>query len=229
MKVKKNLEMLMTLVSLLVIIISLSASFKISAQHEKNQILNYKTIFIDAGHGGKDNGASVENVIEDSINLSISGFLLEELVTDGAYVLMSRTSDYDLSSMYMLNRKREDLKKRVKYINQSKPDLFISIHLNTYPSSSVKGGQVFYQNNDQSKKLANAIQNEINVFNNNNKKTKQGDYFILNKTIPAGVLIECGFLSNQEERKNLNDSDYQRKIAKAIKKGIVNYFVSIKV
>lgn len=190
----------------------------------ENKVLDNKIIYIDAGHGGKDNGASVDGVLEDSINLSIGGFLLEELIDDGAYVLMSRTNDYDLASMYQTNRKREDLKKRVKYINDGKVDLFVSVHLNTYSSSNVNGGQVFYKKDDHSKILADMIQLEMNNLSGKNKNTKNGDFYILNNTIPTGVLIECGFLSNERERKLLNTSDYQRKVAKAIKKGIVNYF-----
>ena len=94
-----------------------------------------KTIYVDAGHGGLDNGASFDGVLEDEINLKISGYILERLVDLGAYVLTSRTSDYDLSSMYDKNKKRNDLINRVKQINQSRVDIFVSIHLNSFPSS----------------------------------------------------------------------------------------------
>lgn len=219
------------IIGLVVVAICVSMTIvytQIRAREIKNNALNDKIIYIDAGHGGKDNGASVDNIIEDSINLAISEFLLEELMKDGAYVLMSRTNDYDLASMYQANRKREDLNNRVKYINNSKPDLFISIHLNTYLSSSVSGAQVFYQNSEKSKRLAEMIQSQMNELNKNPKKVKIGDYFILNNTHPVGVLIECGFLSNEEEREKLNTGNYQMKIAKKIKDGIVNYLNGMK-
>ena len=212
-----------------IIIVSLCASLiicniNIKAQKNKNSMLIDKIIYIDAGHGGKDNGACVDNVLEDSINLAISNYLLEELMNAGAYVLASRTNDYDLASMYQKNRKREDLNNRVKYINNSKPDIFISIHLNTYPSNSVSGGQTFYQNNDKSKALAETIQNNLNKINKKDKKSKKGDYFILNNSKPVGVLVECGFLSNNDEREKLTSEKYQRQIARIIKVGIVDYF-----
>lgn len=193
-------------------------------KYSKIDNLSYRTIYIDPGHGGKDNGASVENVLEDNINMKISGYLMELLIDSNNRVLISRTGDYDLASVYQKNRKKEDLKNRVNYINDSNPDIFISIHLNTFSSSSVNGGQTFYQNNEKSKNLADCIQNEFNQLSSLNKKAKLGDYYILNNTKPIGVLLECGFLSNPEDRKNLNNENYQRKVANTIYKGIIKYF-----
>lgn len=188
-----------------------------------NNYLFDKIIYIDAGHGGKDNGAVVNGVLEDSINLAIANYLVESLIDAGSYVLVSRTNDYDLASLYQKNRKREDLNKRVHYINKIKPDVFVSIHLNTYSSNEVNGAQVFHQNNEDSRLLSEMIQQEFNVFSNNKKRVKQGDYFILNKTLPVGVLVECGFLSNDNERKKLVQKDYQRMIANVLKRGIIKY------
>lgn len=202
-----------------------SVGWLIKAYNDSNKkLLNGRTIFIDPGHGGKDDGASFGSVVEDSINLKISGYLLEELLSVGANVLISRAGDYDLSSMYSKNKKREDLNKRVNYINYSRPDLFVSIHLNAFNSQNVSGAQTFYQNNDQSKKLAGIIQNLFNLQSSKSKKTKLGDYYILNNTRYTGVLIECGFISNNEERNKLNSVEYQAKIAKIISQGIVDFF-----
>ena len=176
---------------------------------EENNVLNNKIIYVDAGHGGNDNGAFSGNILEDEINMKISGYLMEELINSGVYVLMSRTSDYDLASMYDKNRKKTDLCKRVNFINESKPDIFISIHLNSYPSSEVYGAQVFYQNNNESKVLAGAIQNKLNILTGKSRNVKFGDYYILNKSSPVGVLIECGFLSNDKEKKLLNPNSQQ--------------------
>ncbi len=197
---------------------------KVIGYKENESNLFGKIIYIDAGHGGKDNGAVIDDVLEDEINMKISGYLAEQLVDLGVYVLMSRTADYDLSSIYNNNKKREDLNNRVKHINSNKPDLFISIHLNSYSSSNVYGGQVFYQDNNASKTLADVIQSRLNTLNNKVRKIKKGDYFILNKTKYPGVIVECGFLSNVEERKKLNETSYQMKIANAIKKGIIDYY-----
>ena len=183
-----------------------------------------KVIYVDAGHGGKDNGASFDGVLEDEINLKIAGFVVEELIDVGAIVYTSRTSDYDLSNIYDKNKKRNDLINRVRMINNSKVDIFISIHLNSYSSTKVRGAQVFYQNNDLSKLLSKYIQSNLNVLTNSGKKDKYGDYYILNKSQRVGVLIECGFLSNSEERSRLIDESYQQKLAYKIREGVVEYF-----
>ena len=131
-----------------------------------------------------------------------------------------------MASLYAKNRKNEDLKRRVIYINESKADLFISIHLNYYESPSVYGPMVYYQkNNDSSKLLANLIQNGLNIFTNTNKITHSGDYYLLNKTNVTGVIVECGFLSNIEERNKLMDSSYQYDLAKTIYDSVREYLM----
>ena len=190
---------------------------------EKNNLFG-KVIYVDAGHGGKDNGASFDGVLEDEINLKIAGFIVNKMIDMGAFVLTSRTSDYDLSNIYDKNKKRNDLINRVKMINDSKVDIFVSIHLNSYSSNEVRGAQVFYQNNDSSRLLSKYIQDNLNILTNSKKKDKYGDYYLLNRSKRVGVLVECGFLSNSEERNKLIDENYQQKIASKISEGIVEYF-----
>lgn len=200
-----------------------STSFILGA-NENNTILNGYIIYVDAGHGGKDNGAHNEEILEDSINLSISKLLIQELVDKGAYVYSSRDGDYDLADVYDKNRKNNDLKNRVGLINKLKPDLFISLHLNTFSDKNVKGGQVFFQNNEYSKLFASIVQSKFNRLSNKNKKAKLGDYYILNKTNSTGVIVECGFLTNNEDLSNLVKIDYQSKIATLIAKSVFEYF-----
>ena len=186
--------------------------------------LSGNVIYIDAGHGGKDNGASNGNINEDSINFSISKLLVKKLIDLGAYVYTSRDGDYDLASNYDKNRKAKDLKRRVELINFIKPDLFISIHMNTYISDEeVSGGQAFYQDNEKSKLLANILQDKFNELSNKKKKAKSGDYYLLNKTKYIGVLLECGFLTNDEELKKLSTLSYQSEIVENIVDGIGEY------
>ena len=126
----------------------------------------------------------------------------------------------------MKNKKSNDLKKRVNLINSSKADLFLSIHLNSYSSTNISGPQVFFQNNAKSIMLANNIQKSLEFLKTGKKRmSKHGDYYILNKTSRIGVIVECGFLSNDSERSLLVQESYQRKIAQLITRGIVNYFI----
>lgn len=195
--------------------------------NNKTSSLYGKVIVVDPGHGGNDNGAEVDDVLEDEVNLSIAKILYQKLFDQGVVVHLTRTSDYDLAPDNAQNRKNKDLKRRTQFINEVDADLFISIHLNIYETSNVNGIQVFYQGyKDDSKKLANLIQKEFNKnINKKNKKVKLGDYYILNYTYPIGVLVECGFLSNYDERKNLVDTKYQEKIANNILNGIKKYYL----
>lgn len=212
--------------NILLIFNILLLSISLVLKKSNNNILYGKVIVIDPGHGGKDNGAEVNNVLEDEINLSIAKLLYQKLFDQGCIVHITRVGDYDLAPQDSQTRKMKDLKRRTQFINEVDADLFISIHLNIFIQEQVKGIQVFYQQyKDESKKLAKSLQNEFNrLINEKNKKPKIGDYYILNNTYPTGVLIECGFLSNEEDRLNLNNHDYQDKICKIIYKGILDFY-----
>ena len=184
-----------------------------------------KTVFIDPGHGGKDNGCVFNSIYEDEINLNISKYLYESLINHNYLAYISRTSDYDLASLYSKNRKNEDLKKRVYYINNSSCDFFVSIHLNYYSDKKVYGPMVYYQkNNEKSKMAAKIVQNALNEFTDTNKIIHEGDYYILNKAKKDGILIECGFLSNLNERDKLNNEKYQMELANIIYNSLDYYF-----
>ena len=208
---------------ILIISLFISLTAIVKANYINIDLLGY-TIYVDAGHGGKDDGANYNNIVEDDINLRISKELISILVDSGAQVYTSRDGDYDLASNYDKNRKAKDLKKRVELINTINPDLFISIHLNTYSDDKVYGGQVFFQENENSKDLSDILQNKLNSISQTGKKSKKGDYYLLNNTLPVGVIVECGFLTNPEDLKKLVTNTYQNKIAKLISEGIFEYF-----
>ena len=138
---------------------------------------------------------------------------------------MYKRQDYDLASDTAIHRKKEDMRNRIKRINQSETDVFLSIHLNAYTSAQVHGVQVFYQKqNADSETLATIISKQMEEISTHVMKVKIGDYYILNETKPIGVLIECGFLSNPTDRKQLIDETYQQKIAIQITAALENYF-----
>lgn len=207
---------------ILIIIIS-SCHFNVLTSNYLNHV-----IFIDPGHGGKDNGTHFNDIFEDELNLKLATIIYEDIINDGGICYLSRVNDYDLSSMYAKNHKIEDLNKRIKYISESKSSLFISLHLNYYSSDKVNGLQVFYQkNNKDSEMLANIMQNILNKENKKDKKSKIGDYYILNNCNTTGVLIEFGFLSSEYDRKRLLDEKYLKKLSKLIQKGINEYLSEI--
>lgn len=179
-------------------------------------------IVIDPGHGGKDQGASRDTIYEEDINFQVALYLKNLLEMQDVTVIMTRTMDVDLASNQSKNRKREDLQQRVIIMEDA--DVFVSIHMNISLDTSVKGSQVFFgKGNEESEKLANTITTELKKLNQSKFEPKIGNYYILNETTTTGVLIECGFLSNEEEREKLTKSKYQEKIAYAICVGIMEY------
>lgn len=189
------------------------------------------TIALDAGHGGPDGGAvSKQGVIEKDINLAVTLYLRDYLQQAGALVFMTREEDRDLASADTKGykkRKTEDLTRRVRYIEEKKAGLFVSIHMNSVPSSRWSGAQTFFStNNGDSVTLAEYIQDELRKnLNNTDRVAKRSDksvYLLEELKIPA-VLVEVGFLSNPEEARLLRDEKYQQKVAASIYQGIMKY------
>lgn len=182
-------------------------------------------IFIDPGHGGKDDGASYEGVLEDEINLNIAEFLYEKCINNNYTSRISRVDDYDLASNYASNRKREDLKKRVDLINHSGADIYVSIHVNAFQNKKIHGPMVYYKSGDEiSKLLADCSQLELNNLSKVEKVAHPETYYLFKHCTVKGILIECGFLSNDMEREQLVTSKYQEEIATCIYNGINNFF-----
>lgn len=184
-----------------------------------------KIILIDAGHGGWDPGkVAKNNICEKDINLSIAKKLKEYLEQNGAFVLMTRVEDKALAE-----KKIKDMLVRKKICEENENiDMMISVHQNSFPKKNVHGAQVFYyKNSNEGKKLADCIQAQLknNLDKNNNRAAKiNSSYFILKKIIKPSVIVECGFLSNDNELENLIDDDYQNKIAWGIYLGILDYY-----
>lgn len=187
--------------------------------------LSGKIILVDAGHGGLDPGTSSHGILEKDINLSISKYLEIELSKVGATVILIRDGDYDLSSPNAYWRKKSDFDNRIRLINESKGDLYLSIHLNYLTNTVYSGPQVFY-NSEGNKVIAETIQKYLNENTKSDRKTKKipSNTYMYSKLHIPGVLIECGFLSNDNERNKLNQPSYQQKIASIIKDAIINYY-----
>lgn len=210
---------------ILVLIILLLSALFINTKVNALLPLSGKIIVIDPGHGGKDPGTISDTTYEKDINLAISKALEIELSKSGATVIMTRDGDYDLSEPNARWRKKSDFDNRIELINNSKANLYLSIHLNYLTNSSYYGPQVFYPN-ENTKELATTIKETLNTNLNTDRVIKpipNKTYMYDKLTIP-GVLIECGFLSNQEEKNKLITEEYQQKIASLIKDAIIEYF-----
>ena len=182
-----------------------------------------KIIVIDVGHGGKDPGTMAGEIYEKDINLKISLALEKELIKKGASVVLTRNGDYDLSKPNATRRKKSDFDNRIKIINSSYANMYVSIHLNYLPQTKYYGPQVFYnKKKENNKEIATIIQNELNKNLKTNRTIKEipAQTYMYDKLNISGVLIECGFLSNFAEREKLTQASYQKELAKYIAKAI---------
>ncbi|WP_130807927.1 N-acetylmuramoyl-L-alanine amidase CwlD [Senegalia massiliensis] len=191
-----------------------------------------KIIVLDAGHGGFDPGA-IGNLTkkEDEINLEITLKLRRLIEQGGGIAVLTRDIDEGLDteeSKTYRQKKNEDLRNRRILINGSEPDIFISVHLNSFPQSQYYGAQTFYKKgSEESKVLAKGIQKELRrMLDKNNERVPQprDSIYLIREADSASVLVECGFLSNPNEEKLLNNEEYQQKIAWAIYIGFIKHF-----
>lgn len=182
-------------------------------------------VILDAGHGGFDPGKiGINGALEKDVNLVLSQKIKKHLEDMGYRVLMTRENEDALAGS-----KVEDLKTRVTLINENNPAIAVSIHQNSYSQENVHGAQVFYYTHSKGGEQAAKILQEamLEVEPENHRQAKANDtYYLLKKTKGTTVIVECGFLSNQEEANLLVTEDYQEKMAAAVAKGIQEYVTS---
>jgi N-acetylmuramoyl-L-alanine amidase len=173
----------------------------------------FRTVVIDPGHGGKDDGAQHYGVKEKDVNLDTSKRLEQILKRKGYKVVMTRRTDRFVP-----------LQERARIANRYRDAIFVSVHYNAHSNTSVKGIETFYASLE-GRRLATNIQRELTKrIRTRNRGIKVGkQYAVLNKTRMVSVLVEAGFLSNPWERRRCNGAWYQQIVAEQIAKGIVNH------
>lgn len=219
---RKKIELILVMLTLagLVMVSKKLEKYVNSDKVEKKEY----TVVLDAGHGSSDSGkVGINGVLEKDINLSISKETKKHLEKKGIRVVMTRDKDESLAEGENGNRKVQDMKARVKRINDTKPNLAVSIHQNSYHEESIHGAQVFYYEHSESgEKDARILQEALHAVDPDNTRQVKANttYYLLKRTEVPILIIECGFLSNQEEAEKLASEDYQKEIAKAIANGI---------
>ena len=203
-----------------------------SASRGNYDVLN-KVVYLDAGHGGYDPGASYFGISEKSLTLAIQSRVKAKLESEGYQVVTTRTSD-----TYV------DLTDRSRAANASESDIFVSIHINASGSSAAQGIETYYYQPyaeypsrinatyhanptrlSMSDALANAIQSSlIKETGAQNQGVKRQTFAVLREATAPAVLLELGFLSNPQEAARLNTSAYQETLANAIVAGIKSYY-----
>ena len=194
--------------------------------------VNKKVIVLDADTVEKIGGATVDSTSEANINLKITLKVQKLLEQAGSTVILTRSDEngiYDLDKNTLKEKKVSDIKNRVKIGNEAQADIFVSIHLNKIPQNQYWGWQTFFKNgNEYSKKLAKSLQQGLNqTIQKENKRESlkiENVYIIEHVEIPTAI-VECGFLSNPEEKALLEQEEYQDKLAWGIYIGIMDYFL----
>lgn len=208
----------------IILLIILSILF-ITKCYAKELPLLGKCIYIDAGHGGKDPGAIYKDIKESDINLKYAKEIGKHLEENGATVYYIRDDDYDLS-ITKKGRKKSDLSNRVDLINDSKCDLYLSIHMNSESTGLWYGPQIFYNSiNKNNKFIAEKVQKELKKQKLSSRKISLiNNAYMYNKIKIPGILIEVGFLSNSSDRYRMLNQEYTSKFSKAISIAIIQYF-----
>ncbi len=187
-------------------------------------------VIVDAGHGEPDGGAvGAGGSVESTLNLKIAQKLKEVLMGKGIDVIMTRNDESGLLDEKTGKwSKTEDMRQRMSIMKDTDAQLFISIHMNHFTQPKVHGLRVFYaKNHAEIKDLAEAVQSKIADITGAKTSTvgaADSGLFLMKSPPVAAMLIECGFLSNPQEEKKLNNEEYQAKIAWAIADAVENYY-----
>lgn len=225
---KKVLVIIFTFVFTFVTCVGIHYMMRDVVDISSNISSNRVNLVIDAGHGGIDAGTiGVDNANEKDINLSIALMLYDFAMVSGISSFLVRDGDY---LVYSDNddKSRSDLYNRMDYINSIENSSLISIHQNHYQDSSEWGMQIWYSpNDDKSKIMADNILEitKSNLQSDNTRLNKKSDssYYLLYKAQVPSIMVECGFMSNSDENKKLQDNKYQKQLAYSIMLGFSEY------
>ena len=192
-----------------------------------------RAIFLDPGHGGSDSGAVENGVREKDLTLSVYNKVSSRLASLGYIVLTSRNTDKDVG-----------LVSRADQANKSNADMFLSIHFNAGGRGTAYGIETYYYKHEQgyepeinkdnhnsperiekSRKLANKIQqNLLYKTGAYDRGVRRASFAVLRETSIPSILVELGFIDNQEEVNKIKTNEYQEKLADGIVDGIVEYY-----
>jgi N-acetylmuramoyl-L-alanine amidase len=197
----------------------------------QSQRFSGRTLILDAGHGGEDGGAvSITGTPESGINLAIVLKIQQLCGLFGVNVQLTRMEDRSLkddSASTLSEMKRTDLMNRVSMINDVSRGVLISIHQNIFSDASNHGAQVFYAPTEESESWGAQCQSllvsRLDADNRRLSKLISTDIYLMNHISCPAILVECGFLSNQQEALALENDAYQTKLAAVILTSYLTY------
>src|SRR5438270_4158509 len=177
----------------------------------KDTSKSFSTVVVDAGHGGKDNGAYRKfGGAEKIANLDVAKRLSRKLRESQLKIVMTRSSDVFIP-----------LEERVAIENAQKNSIFVSVHFNDSRRRGIRGFETYYHSGS-SVALANRIQAKLMTMPRSaNRGVHRANFRVLRLAKYPAVLVECGFLSNPREGGEARDSEYRDQLADKIAEAIV--------
>jgi N-acetylmuramoyl-L-alanine amidase len=173
---------------------------------------NFKTVVIDAGHGGRDAGAAWGKVYEKHLALDTAVRLERQLKRLGYQTVMTRTNDYFVT-----------LPQRVAIANQYKDAIFVSVHFNHTWREGASGQETFYFTSEGQRLAAHVQRGMVQRTETVDRDAKFARFFVLrNAKIPA-ILVEGGFVSNERERERMRSGEFREALARGVAEGIERY------
>lgn len=171
-----------------------------------------KIVCIDAGHGGKDPGATTKTGIDEK-DIALTVALKVGALLTGYEIVYTRDEDVYVG-----------LSERALIANQAKAGLFVSVHCNSVDDESAHGMEVYHYTraSEASKRAARVIYDKLlPVCGLRGRGVKSQDLAVLRETAMPAVLVELGFISNPSDRAKLTNFTWQDDAAEAIADGIV--------
>lgn len=196
-----------------------------------------RVIALDPGHGGYDPGVlGSGGEVEKEIVLDVALRLGELLTAAGVRVRLTRATDCHLmdpeEAIRLGSRKRSDMEARLRLVRDAAPDVFVSLHANSFPSPRVWGPQTFFsrEGHPGSERLAACIQDSLNrtVPAANRRPNPRNDHFLLRNVDMPAVTVELGFVSNPAEARRLMDDAHRDALAWAVFHGLARYFQEVR-
>ena len=177
----------------------------------KNTSRTFKTVTVDAGHGGKDSGAYRRNgPPEKAVALDVARRLDRKLRESQLKTMMTRSGDVFVS-----------LDQRVAIGNGQRNSIFVSIHFNDSPRRVIHGFETYYYSS-ASLDLAQRIQKHLSTMPGAvNRGVHRAGFRVLRNLSYPSVLVECGFLSNRSDRNEAGSDVYRERLADKIAEAIV--------
>ncbi len=182
-----------------------------------------EVIVLDPGHGGKDHGAkslTKPPILEKHLTLACTQVVRHSLEKLGYRPLITRKSDHSLA-----------LEERVEFSKASQPDIFVSIHFNSAPNTDAHGIEIYYFPSKQNKERAclseelaqNVLRRSLEWTGANNRLVKRGDFHVIRENDVPSILVEGGFMTNDQELEKLKNPHYLKRLGHGIAKGIDDY------